>query len=381
MSEAGPRDRAVAAFADHFGTSHEWLIRSPGRVNLIGDHTDYSEGFVLPIAIDRGIWLAARPRPDRVVRLWSELGSAWTEFDADRPSRRSGWAAYVEGVASVLAETGHELGGFEGVLTSDLPAGAGLSSSAALELVAARAFTTVAGSPWQPVPMALAAQRAENEWVGMNCGIMDQLICATGVAGHAMLIDCRSLQATPVPLPETAAVVVLDTMTRRQLVDSEYNDRRESCERVAGVFGMEVLRDLDRATLDAGRDLIDGTDYRRARHVLNENKATLAAAQALTAGDLSAAGMLMNSSHASLRDDFEVTTPALDAMAAAARTTHGCYGARMTGAGFGGSVVALVAASHVEAFAEEVLAAYEEQTGDQGTAMSVIPSDGVSLAP
>lgn len=372
--------RATAGFREQFGVAPDYLVRSPGRVNLIGDHTDYSDGFVLPIAIDRGLWLAFRPRPDRRVRIWAELTEAWTEFDLNQLERSSGWHMYVAGVANVLAEDGVIVAGFEGVLTSDLPAGAGLSSSAALELAGARAFAAVSNLTWDPVAMAVAGQRAENEWVGMNCGIMDQLICAVGQPGQAMLIDCRSLEATPTPIPATATVVVLDTRTRRELVDSAYNERRTACEEAATAFGLEVLRDLDLETLKAGADRLDPVVYRRARHVLNENAATLAAAAALRDGDLETAGALMNASHQSLADDYEVTTPALDAMAEAARRAPGCFGARMTGAGFGGSVVALVATDYLDAFSRAAIDGYRTATGLDGEAMPVIPSAGTSLA-
>ncbi len=374
-------DRAVAGFVARFGEAPAAVVRSPGRVNLIGDHTDYSGGFVLPIAINRGLWLALRPRRDRMVRIWAELTGEWAEFSLDRLEDHRGWVAYVEGVAFALVDDGKVLGGFEGVLTSDLPAGAGLSSSAALELVAARAFSTVSAVAWDPVAMALVGQRAENDWVGMNCGIMDQLICAVGEPGHAMLIDCRSLEVTPTPIPPEAAVVVLDTMSRRELVDSAYNERRAACEAAATAFGVEVLRDLDMETLTGHTDRLDPVVFRRARHVLNENAATLGAAAALGTGDLELAGALMNGSHESLASDYEVSTPELDAMAAAARRAPGCFGARMTGAGFGGSVVALVAADQVDAFTAATLDGYRAATGTDGAAMPVSASAGVSLVP
>lgn len=372
--------RARAEFTARFEDSPTLTIRSPGRVNLIGDHTDYSDGFVLPIAIDRSVGLALRPSGNRTVRAWAELTNGWTEFDASRPVSRSGWQAYVHGVAAVLSEGPIPLSGFDAVITSDLPAGAGLSSSAALELGAARAFAEVSGIAWDPVAMAVACQRAENEWVGMNCGIMDQLVCATGVAGSAMLIDCRALTVEPMPLPPPASIVVLDTTTRRELVGTAYNERRAACETAAAACGVAALRDLDLQRLEESRALLNPVVFRRARHVVNENAATLAAATALAAGDLTTAGALMNDSHASLRDDYEVTTPALDAMAEAARCAPGAYGARMTGAGFGGSVVALVATDSVDAFEVAALSAYEDATGVRGHALRVAASRGTSVS-
>lgn len=378
---AGAESRARERFVALVGGTPEIVIRSPGRVNVIGDHTDYSEGFVLPIAIDRAVWLALRPRDDGVARVWAELVDSWSEFDVNDPADRTGWSAYLQGVAHVLGEQGHPLRGFDGVLTTDLPAGAGLSSSAALELAAARAFAELTGSVWDPVAMALACQRAEQEWVGMNCGIMDQLVCAAGRTGSALLIDCRSLETRPTPMPHDAAVIVLDTVTRRELVDSAYNERRRACEAAATAYGVAALRDLDAGRLEAGRHLVDEVTYRRARHVVNENAVTVEAAEALAQGDLGRAGELMDASHASLAGDYEVSTPALDAMAAAARTAPGCFGARMTGAGFGGSVVALVARRKVDAFVPATLAAYEEATGTGGTAIRVTASAGVGVVP
>lgn len=383
MSEAetsAPR-RAVALFRRRYGSEPEAVVRSPGRVNLIGGHVDYSEGLVLPIAIDRAVWLAFRPRTDRRVRMYAELTEADTEFDLDLLSQRTGWSAYVEGVAHILSSEGASLAGFDGVVTTDLPAGAGLSSSAALELAAARTFAAVSGLAWSPTDMAVACQRAENEWVGMKCGIMDQLICATGRAGHAMLIDCRSLSTTPTALPRNAAVVVLDTMTRRELVDSQYNLRRIACETAARAFGADVLRDVSMEQLDAGRDRLDEVTYQRARHVISENGRTLQAARALDVGDLAGAGALIRASHTSLRDDFEVSSPALDVMADVANASPSCFGARMTGAGFGGSVVALVDAATVDEFIRATLDAYSDRSNGEGRAMIVTAEDGTALAP
>ncbi len=376
MSDAA--DRARAEFARRFAAPPQVLIRAPGRVNLIGDHTDYSEGFVLPIAIDRAVWLAARRRRDRHVRVWAELPDTVEEFDLDALAPRPGWQSYMEGVAAMLIEAGHDLPGFDAAITTDLPTGAGLSSSAALELATARAFADLAALAWDPVGMAVLCQRAENEWVGMNCGIMDQLISAVGRESHAMLIDCRTLGYTPTPLPDEAAIVVLDTGTRRKLVTSAYNERRASCEEAARAFGVPFLRDLSMNELEAGRQRLSDVVFRRARHVLNENALTLEAADALRSGDLLRTGELMKESHASLRDDYEVTTEALDKMAELAAATDGCFGARMTGAGFGGSVVALVAKDAAEEVAEEVLAAYEAETRHQGAALHVKAARGAA---
>lgn len=352
------------AFARYWGGAPTFIVRAPGRVNLIGDHTDYNDGFVLPMAIDRAAWIALRPRSDRVVWLTSLDFHETAELHLDDlHNEQAGWSEYVKGVAWALQARGYLLHGWEGVLIGDVPIGAGLSSSAALEIAAARAFQLVGGWAWDAAAMALAAQAAENQWVGMNCGIMDQLISAAGVAGHALLIDCRSLAVQPVPLPPDTAVVVLDTATRRGLVDSAYNARRSQCEAAARSFGVSHLRDVDLPTLMARADALDPVVLRRARHVVGENARVLAAVRAMQAGDAVTLGALMDAGHASLRDDFEVSSPALDAMVAQARRHVGCYGARLTGAGFGGCAVALVGATAVRSFVAEVSAAYTAETG------------------
>ena len=372
---------AVRAFEDHFQAGPQLIVRSPGRVNLIGEHTDYNDGFVLPMAIERALWIGARARDDDTVRIWSELGDQWAEFSLSALTRKSGWSAYVQGVAHELLETGRQLRGWDGVIVSDIPTGAGLSSSAALELGTARVFSELSRFPWDPVEMAVISQRAENDWVGMNCGIMDQLICAAGRPDQALLIDCRALTWTPAEVPSGAVVVVLDTSTRRELVGSAYNDRVASCAEAAAAFGVPALRDLDWETLQDGRGLLDPVTFRRARHVVGEDDRTLAMAGALNEGDLIRAGELMQASHASMRDDFEISSEALDAMVVAAMESPGCFGARMTGGGFGGSCVALVAADQVESFALETLSRYRAATGLHGVAIPTRPTAGTSREP
>ncbi len=348
-------------FTARFGSDAPLLVRAPGRVNLIGEHTDYNDGFVMPLAIDRAVWAALRPVAGRQVRAYSIDFDAWGTFDLDRPERGDGWLEYLKGVAWSLREDGHALRGWEGVIAGDVPVGAGLSSSAALEMATARAFAAVSGLDWDPAAMAVACQRAENRWVGVNCGIMDQLIAGVGRAGHAVLIDCRSLAARPVALPAGTAVVVLDTATRRELVTSAYNERRTQCERASSAFGVPALRDVTVARFERDGHGLDPLTSRRARHVITENDRTVRAADAMASGDAEQLGRLMDDSHASLRDDFEVSSAALDAMVDAARDA-GCLGARMTGAGFGGCAVALVDAGHTAAFVERVSLGYRERT-------------------
>ena len=370
--------RTIEAFREHFGAEPDLLIRSPGRVNLIGEHTDYNDGFVLPLAIERALWIALRARPDGALRIWSGLGDQWAEFSLSALKPSGGWSAYVQGVANELQRTGKKLSGWEGAILSDIPTGAGLSSSAALELGAARAFSEVSPFAWDPVEMAVICQRAENNWVGMKCGIMDQLICAAGHHDQALLIDCRALTWTPAAIPAEAMVVVLDTSTRRALVGSAYNDRVSACEEAAAAFGVQALRDLDWDTLRNGHDRLDPVTFRRARHVVLENERTLALAGALNRSNLTEAGELMRASHDSMRDDFEISSAALDAMVEVAMGSPGCYGARMTGGGFGGSCVALVAANQVETFVSETLARYHASTGLKGEAIPTRPTAGTS---
>lgn len=358
--------RALDAFQNRYGAPAELLVRAPGRVNLIGEHTDYNDGFVLPMAIERAVWIALRPRGDSTVEVHSVDFEAHHRFDATAPERgQSGWIEYLKGTAWALAEAGVAIGGWEGVIGGDVPIGAGLSSSAALELATARALVAAAGGAWDPPRMARLAQRAENDWVGVQCGIMDQMISAVGEAGHAVLIDCRTLDTRPVPLPADALVVILDTGTRRELADSAYNERRARCEAAAAHFRMPALRDLSPDAFEQGASGLDPLTARRARHVVTENARTLAAAEAMQQGNARRLGELMNQSHASLRDDFEVSSEALDTMVEIAQAHPAAFGARMTGAGFGGCAVALVERAAAAAFARDVAERYQGRTGLQ----------------
>jgi galactokinase len=379
------QSRVLQVFRTRYGTVPSIAVRAPGRVNLIGEHTDYNDGFVLPMAIDRALWVVLRRRTDRRVVLWSVDYEQAFSFDLDRveaaatAATEDGWGAYVQGVAGAMQEAGHTLTGWDGVLVGDVPRGAGLSSSAALELAVARAFAAAAELAWDPVAMARLGQRVENEWVGVDSGIMDQLVIASARAGAALLIDCRTLDRTPVPLPEQAAVLVMDTGTRRGLVGSAYNERRRQCEAAAEALGVPALRDVERDAFAARADDLDPVVRCRARHVVTENTRTLEAAEALRAGDVRRVGALMDASHASLRDDFEVSSPALDALVGAAQDHPACYGARMTGAGFGGCAVALVEAQTASDVAEAVSIAYRAQTGHRATVYRCTPSQGVHL--
>lgn len=354
----------VQVFEKRYATSPALVVRAPGRVNLIGEHTDYNDGFVLPLAIDRAAWIALRPTDDQRVTVHSLDFGESDVFDLDHLDQKPGsWADYVRGVAWALRQHGYATAGWQGVMAGDVPVGAGLSSSAALELAVARAFCAVAGWPWDASRMALIGQYAENKWVGVNCGIMDQMISAAGVAGHALLIDCRSLDNTPIPLPAGTAVVVLDTATRRGLVDSAYNERRAQCEAAARHFRVTALRDISVVQLEAAQPELDALTYRRARHVVTENDRVLQACDAMRAGDALTLGRLLDASHVSLRDDFQVSNRELDTIVEIAAAHPACLGARMTGAGFGGCAVALVADEGAEAFVASVVQAYAAATG------------------
>ncbi|MCC5843235.1 MAG: galactokinase [Verrucomicrobia bacterium] len=351
----------VVAFRDHYGADPDIVVRAPGRVNLIGEHVDYNGGFVLPMAIERAMWIAVRFRPDDEVHVLScDFGQTARFTLSDFEYQKPHWCEYIKGVAAALKKRGHTLQGWDGAMLGNVPRGSGLSSSAALELAAAKAFCEVSNIPWDPVEMAVVGQEAENDWVGVNCGIMDQMISACGMAGHAYLLDCRSLEGTHVPLPTGVKIVILDTATRRGLVDSAYNERRSQCEEAAAFFGVDLLRDVSPEMFFAREAELPELTCKRARHVITEDVRTLAAADAMRMNDSETLGKLMWESHVSLRDDFEVSNEALNTLVDLAMAHESCLGARMTGAGFGGCAVALVREDSAAAFEREVAAAYQQ---------------------
>ena len=371
-------NRVKQAFKDTFQQDAAHVVRAPGRVNIIGEHTDYNDGFVLPMAINREIVIALSPRDDNLVKLYSLDYDARAEFSLDNLSKDKGWQEYLKGVAWALQEEGYTLNGFNGVISGNIPKGSGLSSSAALELATARAFFEVSDFPWDAKKMALLGQKTENQWVGANTGIMDQLISAAGQEGFALKIDCRSLSLEPVTLPAGTVVVVMDTATRHSHVDSGYNERREQCEEAAAFFKVKALRDVTLAEFEARENELPELPRKRARHVITENTRTLDAANAMKQGDAIALGKLMNSSHDSLRDDFEVSADGLNAMVNCARAHAACFGARMTGGGFGGCAVALVDAADVDDFVTQVSACYQEAMALTPSLYVCVASDGAS---
>jgi len=358
------------AFIRTFGRAPR-LFRAPGRVNLIGEHTDYNDGFVLPMAIDRETVVAASPRDDRRVRAFSLNRSEEAEFDLDRPGppRRGVWLDYVEGVAQALDEKGARLRGADLVIASDVPAGAGLSSSAALEISTGFALLSVSGLEVDRVRLALAGQRAEHEYVGAMVGIMDQFVAALGQKGHALLIDCRSLEHRAVPLDTSdAAVVICDSRVKHALADSEYNVRRAECERGVELLrerlpGIKALRDVTSEEFERHAEVLPEPVRRRCRHVVTENDRTLSAVEALSRGDLEEMGRLMKCSHRSLRDDYEVSCAELDLLTEIADGFAPCLGARLTGGGFGGSTVNLVRRHALAEFQSLVNTEYRRATG------------------
>ena len=343
-------DVVRGAFVERVGRAPDGVWRAPGRVNLIGEHTDYNDGFVLPVAIDRSVVVAAQLRDDGVLRSWStrDRGGPFARPVAEAgPDASSGWTAYVEGMAWVLREQGVAVPGADLVIHADLPAGAGLSSSAALEAAVGLALLDLAGTGAgvDRGALALAGQRAETEVVGMPCGIMDQMAVLLGRAGHALFLDTRSRETELVPFDPAGGgltLLVIDTRVKHARVGSPYAERRRSCERAAATLGVTALRDVTLDDLEAARadGKLDEVTFRRARHVVTENDRVLEVVAALRAGELTAIGPALAGSHTSLRDDYEVSCPELD-VAVEAAVAGGAVAARMTGGGFGGSALAL----------------------------------------
>lgn len=367
LAEAGLPANLPQLFGRRFDRAMDGavIVRAPGRLNLLGEHTDYNGGFVLPIAIDRYTIVVAAPSR-RQVRVWSEAKQEQDIFDSwdlRRDSERL-WANYVRGVVWALGAPYVRVEGADVLVTGDLPLGAGVSSSAALETAAALAFLRLADRELPPRDLALLCQRAESEFVGVHCGIMDQFTVGLAQAGHALLLDCRSLESRQVPLAGDAPVFfVCDTSHPRTLAASAYNRRRDECEQAANHFGKEHLREVTAEMLEADKQALGQTLYRRCRHVISENARVLQAVEVMAQGDWPRFGQLLGESHASLRDDYEVSCRELDVMCELALQHAGCLGARMVGAGFGGCAMAAVRCEATEGFAETLGEAYQRETG------------------
>ncbi len=382
-------DRAIAAFQRRFGVAPAVVARAPGRVNLIGEHVDHSEGLVLPIAIDRDCACAVRPSADGRWRAWSEDLRRMAELpDPAGPGLQplahpdDRWANYVLGVLAGFVREGVAVPPMDIAVASDVPLGGGLSSSAALEVAVATAVSDALAAPMFGIPLARMCQEAEHRFAGVPCGMMDQLASALGKAEHALLIDCRSYDIRFVPVPANAAVLVVDSGVRHELGDGRYAQRARETDDAARALGVRTLRDVDENALRGAR--IDDTLVRRARHVVREIQRTSLAATALRKGDLELFGMLMLQSHQSLRDEFAVSTPELDSIVDEARAigvAGGAFGARLTGGGFGGSVIVLADAPRADAVGARLAAAFQRRWRRPAPVMRVHPANGASVVP
>ncbi len=370
------RNQIHQLFQQKFGAAPAFIARAPGRVNLLGEHVDYNDGFVMPAAIDRATWIAFSPSgSDRSTLVAADFHGQAASFDPQSIATKTNtdgvvlaeWAKYPAGVAWALAEAGLATPGMNAVFASDVPRGAGLSSSASVEMAFGVAWQALGGWNIAPMEMARLGQRAENKYVGVNCGIMDQFASACGEKDRLLYLDCRSFQWQTVPLPADVAIVIADTSVRRSLTTSAYNDRRAACEEAVRILKQDLpevtalrdvsVKDFNRlaATLPAEVEL-------RARHVVEEVERSRKAVELLEAGNVDEFGQLMNACHVSLRDYFGVSCPELDVMVEIAQSLAGCYGARLTGAGFGGCTVNLVARNQAEVFAQRLGAEYESRT-------------------
>ena len=377
-------ERAAALFRDRFGGEPDGLWRAPGRVNLIGEHTDYNEGYVLPFAIDKAARVAVALRADSRVRIASTFAPddlVETTLDDIAGRDFSGWSAYPFGVVWALAEAGTDLAsvaGFDLAVDSDVPVGAGLSSSAAIEMAVAVALNDLWRVGADRAALARIGRRAENVVVGAPTGIMDQAASVFGHADAAVFLDCRTIEVEPVPLgfaDAGLALLVVDTRVEHAHATGGYRDRRDACERAAKALGVAALRDVGVADLPAAERRLDPTDFKRVRHIVTEDDRVLASVAALKAHDTAELGRLMYESHASMRDDFEISVPELDTVVEVARA-RGAIGARMTGGGFGGSAIALLPAAEVDGLVEAVAAAFAERGYRAPAAFRVVPAEG-----
>jgi galactokinase len=385
-------EKATEDFRLHFDAEPTVVVRAPGRVNLLGEHVDYNDGWVLPVAIDRAAYVVASPRADRLARIDAADLDARVTLDLRRLDNKcdtigrplAGWARYPAGVAAALQARHLDVPGIDALIRSSVPIGAGLSSSAAVEVALALAWSATGDWKLSPTELVLACRAAENDYVGVSCGIMDQLASACGRKDHALLIDCRTLEWRTIALPAGVAIVVADTGVRRHLASGAFNERRLECEEaVRHLRGMlpdiRALRDVSIAELDRCSARLPGRLLARARHVVEECQRVRRGAELLESADLDAFGKLLDEAHESLRDFYEVSCPELDAMASAARRIDGCFGARLTGAGFGGCTVALVREEAAQAFSATLAREYERTTGRRAVIEVCRASDGATV--
>lgn len=376
-------DSVLEAFTKRFAARAPLVGFAPGRVNLIGEHTDYNEGFVFPAAIQRGVAVAARPTggPSKLISIQEGEAEPIAVRDAV-PGSVSGWAAYAAGVAWAMREAGFtDLPDLEAVVSGDLPRASGLSSSAAIELAFVQVWNSLGGYGLTQLEMALIAQRAENDFVGVKCGLMDQMASACGREGHAMFIDMRTKDVRYARIPERWSLVVCDTQSPRRLTDSAYNERLAECRAAAEALGVSMLRDASLEQLFESEGELDPIVVKRARHVITENTRCQSLFWALEDENPLRVGLLMQASHESLREDYEVTSRELDVMAESCWSAPGCVGARMTGAGFGGCCIALVESTHLEEFKRWVANGYEARTDFHARFFVCRPSNGATVLP
>ena len=377
--------RAAQLFTRCFGHQPRWIVAAPGRVNLIGEHTDYNEGFVLPMAIRRYILIAADTNTRRQVTLHSETTGETANFSIRPKVERGepGWSNYVRGVIAGFQKLGKGAAGFDAVIESTLPLGGGLASSAALEVATATLLEAMTGPALEPLEKALLCQRAEHDFAGVPCGIMDQFASILAQEDHALLLDCRSRTATSVAMTDPAVtVLIINTNIRHKLAESEYAKRRSQCEAAARVLKVAALRDATPEALNEARRQMEPAVFRRARHVISENTRTVQAAQAIQASDWARVGELMYASHASLHEDYEVSCPELDTVVEIAQSigeAGGVIGCRMTGGGFGGCAVSLVKTDAVQRTTRALDGAYEKKTGHQVNIFSSRPAAGAGV--
>jgi galactokinase len=372
---------AIEEFQRIFSDVPDSVFFAPGRVNLIGEHTDYNDGFVLPCAIGYGTYLVVRARTDSTIRVVAgNLNDRSSQWQTDRPvehDKTESWSDYLRGVSAQLYRDGIAIGGMDIYALGNVPRGAGLSSSASFSVAFATCCNEMNGLNLDKREIARIAQRAENDFAGCNCGIMDQLASAAGEADSALLLDCRNLEYKTVRIPENLDLMIIDSRVERKLVGSEYNDRRDECERAARTMGLNSLREADLTMLAAHQQQLDEVAYRRARHILTENERTVKAAAALAGGDIKALHQLMADSHTSMRDDFEITVPAIDFLVESVeQLLNRDGGVRMTGGGFGGCVVALVPHERRDLVAAHVRARYLTEFGRSAEIHSCHASGG-----
>jgi galactokinase len=378
-------ERSADWFKKCFGHAPRWMVAAPGRVNLIGEHTDYNDGFVLPMAIERYMVIAADRNNDRHVTLHSvTTGETATFSIRTRVAKGNpGWSNYLRGVIAGFQKRGQRITGFDAVIDSTLPYGGGLASSAALEVATATLLEAIAGHSLDPMEKALLCQVAEHDFAGVPCGLMDQFTSVLAKADHALLLDCRTRKATPVPMTDPdICVLILNTHVRHKLSDGEYAKRRSECEQAARILKVPALRDATMTALKRVQKQLGPVSFRRARHVITENERTLEAAKAIKAGQWRRVGKLMYASHNSLRHDYEVSCRELDVLVDAAAKipeSEGMLGCRMTGAGFGGCAVSLVKAHAVRDITRKLEEAYEQQTGNNLALFSSRPAAGTRI--